>query len=299
MKKWLYTLCIFLSLPLFAEENNNNNENDNKKKEEPPSRGIFSLPSSQQPGPFFAFGQYVLEKNQGQLLIQPFYLKYPQQQYVELFSSYIYGLTDSTTGILTVPYALSFRNQSEHSAGIGDLFFQMEHAFLNTSNKSFTQQGTIIGGITIPTGGAFYKNPPTGDGTQTLFIGGTYNRTYVQWYWFASSGMQWPTRHHDIHLSTSYLYEAGIGHVLAAQSKRFLLVGLAELDGEYLTNDTFFGFTDPNTGGNVLLFTPSLNLSNKYLLVQLGVSLPLTQQWNGVQEDMTYATSLAVSITFD
>ncbi|MFO2754928.1 hypothetical protein SCM16_12610 [Legionella pneumophila serogroup 1] len=86
----LSLLLIISSLPKFAIGEVSSSESQN----EPPNLGNFALPTSQQPGPFFSFGQSLIDKNQIQFYVSPNYLYYKNENYLTISPSMVYGLSN-------------------------------------------------------------------------------------------------------------------------------------------------------------------------------------------------------------
>lgn len=79
----LSLLLIISSLPKFAIGEVSSSESQN----EPPNLGNFALPTSQQPGPFFSFGQSLIDKNQIQFYVSPNYLYYKNENYLTIVNA--------------------------------------------------------------------------------------------------------------------------------------------------------------------------------------------------------------------
>jgi hypothetical protein len=71
---------------------------------------------------------------------------------------------------------------------------------------------------------------------------------------------------------------------------------MIEFDGTYSERDKIHGITDPNSGGNVLLVTPSIWLSTDQWFVQLGVSVPVVQQLNGQQQKLWFIIDYNIGV---
>jgi hypothetical protein len=264
---------------------------------QPPDIGNFSLPSSQQPHPLFSFGQNIVNKGLAQFFLTPSYLHVVQEQYLTYAAQFVYGLSDSSAVLLKIPFAANYRDESNHSSGISDISFLVEHAFFNSSNLHYTEQATIVAEITAPTG-SYHKEPPTGYGSPSYFIGGTYNQMFIDWYWFVSPGLTWISPKENIHLGTQYLYQFGIGRNIKSEKNQYILFGLVEFDGEFVERDKIMGHYDPDSGGNIVLVTPSISFATEKLIIQLGVSLPLIQQLNGDQNKINYDMVMQLTWTF-
>jgi len=263
---------------------------------QPPNVGLFSLPSSQAPGTFFSFGQNIIDKHQLQITLDPSYIKGDDQSFLLLTPSVLYGLSDSASLYFTVPYALDYRSGNQHAAGIADSNVQFEYAFYQASDAVKTETATVVTGITLPTG-SFTKSPATGFGSPTYFLGGTYNRTYVDWLWFVSPGILMLSPHSNIHYGSQYLYQFGTGHTILLIKDKYTFFGLLELDGLYSEKNKVLGQFDPDSGGNLLLLTPSVSLATEKFIVQLGLSLPVSQHLYGNQPSNKYFLAATLAWT--
>ena len=96
---------------------------------QPPNAGLFSLPTSQTPGAFFSFGQNIVDKHQLQISLNPNYTKTDNQRFLLMTPAVLYGLSDSASLYITVPYALEYRSGDQHASGIADSNIQFEYAF--------------------------------------------------------------------------------------------------------------------------------------------------------------------------
>ncbi|WP_065235969.1 transporter [Legionella israelensis] len=249
---------------------------------EPPPIGNFALPVSQQPGPFVSFGQNNIDKNQRQFFFEPDYQKAVNEHFFKTDLIFLYPLNDSLVTVLTLPVAVNYRSGSAHSSGLSDINFQAEYAFYNHSTSKYMEEATVVGGVNLPTG-SYDKNPETGYGSSSYFIGATYSRTDINWYSFASPGMTWIAPKQNRHLGSRYYYQFGIGRNIKSKTKEYILFGLLEVNGEYVGKDKIAGSYDPDSGGNIIFITPSLMFSTERLMFQTGISLPLFQRLNGEQ----------------
>lgn len=144
----------------------------------PPSIGLFALPPSQEPGPFFSFGQNIIEKNKLQLYLFPTYVKIEEGDFFAFTPSLLYGLTDSASFYLFTPLAIDYRNGTYHSSGVSDTTLQFEYAFYQSADLIKSEFASVVTAVTLPTG-SFKKSPPTGFGSPSYFLGATFNRTFI------------------------------------------------------------------------------------------------------------------------
>ncbi len=299
LRKWLFLLFIFgMNITIAAK---------------PPSIGNFSLASSQQPGPFFSFGQNIIDKNQAIASYNPAYLYSKTQVITEGTPSFLYGITDSASLLITLPVALSYRNGTKTISGAGDLALDFEYAFYNKESIKYSDQATIIFSPTFPTSnlnelskklhlnsrvsGFSRKNAPSSFNAITYFLGSTYSRTLADWYGFVAPGVQFIEKSHAIQQGAQYYYNLGIGHNINAVEKKYIFLGLVELNGQYSDKTKLAGRVVPNTGGNIIYATPSLWFSTPKMIFQIGISLPITQHWYGSQSKISYYSGAIVSWT--
>lgn len=274
---------------------------------QPPTVGNFSLATSQQPGPFFSFGQNIIDKNQLIVSFNPNYLYSQTQQILDVTPSLLYGITDSASLLLTLPVALSYKNDNQNLSGISDFSLDLEYAFYNHNSSKYSDQATIIFSPTFPinnlnafskslnpdkrVSGFSKKNSPSSFNAMTYFIGATYSRTLIDWYSFIAPGALFFSKQDSIQEGTQYYYNLGIGRNIKSVERKYILSGLLEFNGEYSDKTKFASNVVPDTGGNIIYATPSLWFSTPKLIVQVGISLPISQYWYGNQSDISYYTS--------
>ncbi len=279
----------------------------------PPSIGNFSLPTSQQPAPFFSFGQNIIDKNQFTASYNPSY-SYSQTQRIAIGTpSLLYGITDSASIMLTAPIVLSYNNGIKTISGISDLAIDLEYAFYSYENKQYSDQATIIFSPSFPTSklseaskkintnhrasGFSGKSAPSNFNAMSYFIGSTYSRTLIDWYGFIAPGVLLINQSDSIHQGAQYYYNLGLGHTISALTNKYIFFGLVELNGQYSDKNKLASHVIPNTGGNIIYATPSLNLSTSKMVAQIGISLPICQFWYGNQSKVSYYTGAIVTWT--
>jgi hypothetical protein len=254
--------------------------------EQPPKIGNFALPASQQPGPLVCFGQNIISRNQTLLFLFADDYAGESKHLVDIIPSVLYGVTDNLSLFINAPYAASYKIEHQKSNGFEDAFAQLEYAFYNSSSNAFVDQATVVFNVTAPTG-AKHKNPPTGEGSPSFFIGTTFNRSCVDWLVFASPGVVVTTTKSGTKFGNSYLYQFGFGRNIA-DTHGWILAWITEVNGTYTQKNKINGAIDPNSGGNVVYLTPSFWASTKKLILQLGVGYAVTQHLFGNQNKNTY-----------
>lgn len=94
-----------------------------------------------------------------------------------------------------------------------------------------------------------------------------------------------------------YLYQFGFGRNILGCKDKLIIALMVDIDGEYSEKDKINGVIDPNSGGNVVYITPSLWVSTKKLIFQLGVGYPIVQDLFGQQNKMNYLLIANLGVT--
>lgn len=225
--------------------------------------GNLSVPGATQPTPLVSFGQLIYEKGMvfGNLSVT--YKALPNGYTSSISPLITYGVLDNFSVSLFTPVSPQAKSLSHHSSGIQDLIFQLEYAYYQPSFTDANLQGTIVVNTTFPTGSSS-KNPPTGTGCFTYFLGTTFSYMSANWYAFVSPGAQLRKQSS----LNSYLYQWGFSRYIGFLSpKNWIFDLMLEFDGTYT----------PSLG-NLLTATPSIWLSSDRITLQLGSGLPLIRQ---------------------
>ncbi|KTC80141.1 MULTISPECIES: hypothetical protein [Legionella] len=285
MRLFVFTIGLFISLFTYGASTHPV-QKETKSDNEPPKIGNFALPLSQQPGPLVSFGQNIIEKNETLLFLFADDFAGVEKHFVDVMPSILYGITDDLSIFINAPMAVSYVQNEKKSSGFEDAFLQLEDAFYTKKTSSFVEQATLVMNLTLPTGSA-QKQPPTGFGSPSFFIGGTLSRMYVDWFAFASPGVVVTTKRNDTKFGNQFLYQGGFGRHLI-NIKGWMFAWMVEADGQYSQRNKIDGAIDFNSGGNVVYITPSLWVSSKKLILQLGIGLPVTQNLYGNQTRDSY-----------
>lgn len=293
------TLALLLS-PLsmaWAAESHDVQQSKEAKEESPPKIGNFLLPGSQQPGPLISIGQNIIDKNQTLLFLLADAFKGPGKESIDVVPSLLYGITDDFSVLFTVPFAARYREDQARSAGVEDMSLQFEYSFYGNKTSSYTEQATILGNVSFPTGST-KKDPSTGTGSPNFLLGATYNRVWVDWFAFTSPGVVLTTIHDGVKAGNQFLYQFGVGRNIATLCSNMTFAGIVEVTGQYVRRDKVRGITDPNSGGNTIYITPSLWLSSEKFIAQLGFGVPVVQNLFGEQKRDNYSVTANFAWTF-
>ncbi len=284
-------LIFLLSVPWLLSAKNAEEENV-----EPPPIGNFSLPGSQQPGAFISFGQNVIDAGLVQIALEA-NASFGNDIYAtEITPNAVYGITDSFSCYFEIPFSAGDRDGSHHSSGVEDISAQFEYAFFNRCSCSSENEATVVAGITFPTGSSS-KEPPTGFGSNTFFLGTTFCHIGIYWYYFTSYGALLTTSNHGTKFGDELLYQFGVGRYIPSPAG-WLFSWLVELDGTYAWKDRIHNDKDPDSGGNVILLTPSLSFANKRVIIQFDAGYPIVQHLFGHQSKEYLFLDFEFTITF-
>jgi hypothetical protein len=284
------------------KDNQDKGEDKDKKEKAPePSKllkvGNLAFRTSQQPVPLVAFGQNLIDENQVVVQLFADYIKGNDQYFIDVEPAMIYGFLDNFSIFINAPYAVRFKQDGFHSSGPEDLLIQLEAAPYTEEHYTSYDQMTIVANVTIPRGSP-KKNPPTGAGSNSFFLGMTYSTVGINWFYFSSYGGIFYASSHGTQFGNQFLYQAGVGKRIFSNAD-WLLDWMVEMDGTYSERSKIGGVIDPNSGGNVVVITPSLFLASKQsLVVQAGVGFPVVQQLFGHQNKNNYLLELKLSWAF-
>lgn len=282
--------------PSLYSEVEQDHESEKRKKEEPPKIGNFALPTSQQPAALFGFGGNIIDKDEVQLYFFADDFEGRYKRTVDLIPSVLFGITDEWSLFFNAPFTPDLKDGRHHSNGLEDFFIQAEYAFYNVKTANYTDQATLVANVAFPTGST-RKNPYTGFGASSFFLGATFYRTWVDWLVFTSHGAILTSSNHHTKIGDQFLYQFGLGRNIPSP-KGWIYAWIVEVDGQYSKKNRIHGNIDSNSGGNVLYLTPSIWISSKEFLLQCGFSIPLNQNLFGRQHKFDYAFNLNCAWSF-
>jgi hypothetical protein len=279
-----------------GDDKKDEKEDENDPKNWPLKKGNLSLPISQQPGPLVGFGENIVDKGQKQLFLMGQQYTGHHQYLTSLIPGFVYGIKESLSLFLNFPVSPGNKSQGNHSSGMQDIFIQLESVFIDKNRKYSTDQATVVGNFTIPTGSA-NKKPPTGVGSPSFFLGMTYNHTNIKWLYLVQSGVVLTTSYHGTKFGNQALYQIGFERCLWTP-KGWIIAVLVEGDGTYSGRNRISGHIDRNSGGNVFYVTPSLWISSEHLIIQIGVGYPVAQHLFGHQPRLSTSYVFNLGLTF-
>ncbi len=201
-----------------------------------------------------------------------------------------------------------------NAEGIGDLTLLAQYRFFGNGSDP---QASLLAGVKTPTGKTderdsegelFDAEFQPGSGSWDGLIGVAISKPLGRWsldgnilYTVATEGTQQTDLGDRFQYNGSLSYRvidtAGDGDTSAHmhngtshrhQSDRLAVDLALELNGEWQAKETIGHETDPNSGGDVLYFSPGLRLTSNRLSGFISVGLPLMTDLNGLQSEPTY-----------
>tara|TARA_Y100000588_G_C14116932_1_gene865585 strand:- start:559 stop:1164 length:606 start_codon:yes stop_codon:yes gene_type:complete len=200
--------------------------------------------------------------------------------------------------MLTLPYAIKFKEDMFSSTGLIDSNIQMEKVIFSNIGIQHQLEISLVGRTTVPTG-SIKKVPATGLGTPSAFGGVTLSYIGQAWYGFADGGYQYNFANKSIQPGHRTFYDAGIGRHLIDIANLGYLFFLIEVNGQHTLQSTSIEGLEPDSGGHILLLTPSLTFASNSFYAQLGGAIPVHQKLNSLQNKEKFLGVLLMGFTID
>lgn len=257
-----------------------------KESDEGPPRpkvGNFAVRGTMQPGPLLGFGQNIIDKHDCLGIVFPSWFFGKKKSFVEVLPYILYGILDDLSVLLAFPTAARFSYDGHHSSGSEDIFLQFEYAPYSHHGRTATNQISLVGAIYLPSGNEC-KNPATGFGSPSFFLGVVAEHLAIEWYAYTSYGALLTTSH-DNHTKSGnqFFYQAGFGKNIAYCPERWTFMWMVEANGMYEQKDRVNGIVDQNSGFNMILVGPSLWFSTERIFLQFGAAAVAHQHFFGNQ----------------
>ncbi len=185
--------------------------------------GNLALPGSQQPGPLVGFGQNIVDRYDLQMFVFVGFLKGHRKNFTEVGPSIVYGIRDNLSLFIELPIAASFTLNGQHSSGQEDLLIQLEYAFYTYETETCTDELTLVTSFSLPSGNDC-KEPETGFGSPSFFLGATASHLATDWYYYVSPGVLLTTKYgNNTKSGNQFFYQAGFGRNIAYCPDKWIL----------------------------------------------------------------------------
>lgn len=237
--------------------------------------GNLALPTSQQPGPLFCFGQNIIDKNDLQFFLSTDYVKGKATKFTEFTPALLYGINDKFSLFITLPIMHHLTVNNKKLSGLENITLQLEYGIFEKDKKYATHQATLVANILLPVN-THINNPLTNNGTPSFFLGFTASHLAIKWYVYTSCGITFPLPRHHIKQKNQYLYQYGVGRNLG-NLPGWIFTGMIEFFGFYSPGNKITNNLTKNMRGNIFFIGPSLWISSKRLILQAGISFVAAQ----------------------
>lgn len=182
--------------------------------------GNFLLPSSQQPGPLFGFGQNVIDAGALQVLGYVDYRKAHHQEEVNFFPGFLYGVTDSLAFLALIQSEVYANQDGVHTSRFNQASLQLEYSLYADKRTRRIDELTVVGGLNCATSPSLQRN----FFNPSIFLGLTVSRTTIDWYFFTSPGLFITTKRNNSQPGNSLVLQAGVGRNIPTISQSICLV---------------------------------------------------------------------------
>lgn len=263
------TLLLYLSCAIQAEESS------------PLAIGNLALPPSQQPRLLFCFGQNIVDRHDVIGYDNLFVRKFQKDHFLANDIGLLYAPSDRSSIIGSVLAPVDYKTGKKRSTGIGDTMITGEYAYLQKEYETSVTLATVVGSVTFPTGSA-KKDPPTGFGSMSYFIGGTLFNLSIDWYIYSSLGNLFITKHNGSKFGDILSYQTGIGRNLKHMKDRILILFL-EFNGFREKRDLEKNRVVPNSGSNTMFLGPSIFYATPRWTCAVGIQAPIYEKLCGNQ----------------
>jgi hypothetical protein len=204
--------------------------------------------------------------------------------------------------LVELPIAENFEVDGQSFSGLQDMLVQLEYAVFDQITLDSTNQVTLVGNVTIPTGldaGIHQQNFGSASfQAPTFFLGTTISHFDASWYPFVSAGAQITTKSQNGKVGNQFLYQCGLSKNIRAQQDKYIFNLTFELDGYCKQKNIESGIINPNSGGQQILFGPSCWFSTSHCIFQAGISWVVYQHLFGIQSKNNYLISLNLGYKF-
>lgn len=250
--------------------------------------GNFALKTSQRVSPLFSLGQNIVDK--GDFLTYGEYVRIKGENFAanDGVLSFLYGFTNKCSIIGVFPVTSNSNPAAVKTAGIADLFIQVEYEYYEQNYTDASNSCTALCALYLPRGTietSFNSIPAEPFG---ILFGGTVSHESETWYAFLSGGAIVRPNRKKNNTGNSILYQCGIGANLEGITNKFIACVLFEINGNYTTPCTTYIQDNLTSGGNFVFAAPSIYLATEKVLFQCGVGIPICENLCGPQSKTNY-----------
>jgi len=207
-----------------------------------------------------------------------------------------YGVTPDFTIGLTLPQVIEKREGEESASGLGDMTLKAKYRFIRMDAQGSTTGVAVNLGLKLPSGDDT-KKPRLGTGGADYITGLTVSREGLRHYFFSDVRYRANTEANGIRKGDVFFFDVAYG--IRPWRVRYFkpdLVVLVELNYEKAARTRTGAAKDPESGGRKIFISPGFLLSYRNVMFKGGVQMPLSQELNGVQEELDYRAVFSVEL---
>jgi hypothetical protein len=244
-----------------------------------------------------------------------------QDRKLEVFAmpqTVVYGLTEKTSMILTVPSLSKELDStadgtriSRGDAGLGDLLLLGKHRVYTKDYPSATSRFSLVAGTDLPTGqggdadarGKLPRDLQLGSGSADPLIGGAYTWQSLDHEWDVSLTYQFNTTANKFEFGDVLTYTVGyqrrVWPIRLPERGLYAQWNLVlEANGQWEQQAKSHGSRVDNAGSHLLFLSPGLQVATKHFVIESSVQLPVLQNLNGNQVEPDFVLVASVRATF-
>jgi hypothetical protein len=180
-----------------------------------------------------------------------------------------------------------------------DIMGQLEYSLYLKEAETYTNEVTLVTSCLLPTGHPC-RDPSTGFGSPSFFVGFTAYHIGIEWYYYVSPGVLLPTKYgNHTKIGNQFLYDCGIGKNISYKPDKWIFMWMIELIGIYEQRDRINGIIDNDSGGNTVILAPSLWFSTDRIILQASIAPIISQDLFGDQSKDQFIVSFSVIWKFN
>lgn len=285
----LLIIAVFLFSRLYARTE----DNTPQLKE-----GNLALSASQQPGPLFSYGQNIVERGDVQLINYVDWYHGKNTDLVHYIPGILYGINDDLSLYFNIPVVPLLRIGDTRSSGMQDVYVQGEYAFYNNDTYTSSTQATMLAALYLPTGSPS-KNPPTGVGAPSFFIGATASYMSIAWYLYAALSGIITTSNGEQQFGNTLFYQAGIGRNIIGNADGWIVTPILELSGTQHGQDMVGQAVTIGSHNSAIFVGPSVWISSKKIYIQTGLCFTVFQTKSSLNANNKYLFACDIGWKFN
>jgi len=230
----------------------------------------------------------------------------------------VYGFTEKTSVILTVPFlnkeldsTVDGARIGRSDAGLGDLLLLGKYRVYAKDYPTAASRFSIVAGTDLPTGqsgdadarGKLPRDLQLGSGSADPLVGGAYTWQSLDDEWDASLTYTFNTTANKFEfgdvLTYTVAYQRRVWPLKLPERGLYAQWNVVlEANGQWEQQAKDHGSRVDNTGGHLLFLSPGFQVATKHFVVETSIQLPVLQNLNGNQLEPDFTLVGSIRMTF-